>query len=134
MNTRAQQKSSATLAPPVTFSAEQDHQNMLDQLGIQALRPGPSGDEKAPNHANYDESRANPYPDLPDVLRLKNGQEVTSAQMCWQQRRPEIQEDMEREVYGRIPANVPHVTWAVVASEREVFPVFLCSPSSSSVT
>lgn len=114
-----QQRSSNAWVPPVNFTAEQDHQNMLDQLGIQALRPGPSGDEQAPNHANYDESRANPYPDLPDVLRQQNGKEVTSAQMWWQQRRPEIQEDMEREVYGRIPANVPHVTWAVVASERE---------------
>ena len=33
---------------------------MMDQLGIKALRPGPSGNEKAPNHANYDESKANP--------------------------------------------------------------------------
>ncbi len=26
--------------PPVTFTADQDHQNMMDQLGIKALRPG----------------------------------------------------------------------------------------------
>jgi hypothetical protein len=32
--------------PPVNFTAEQDHQNMMDQLGIKALREGPSGDEK----------------------------------------------------------------------------------------
>ena len=60
-------------APPVTFTAEQDHQNMMDQLGIKTLRPGPSGNEKAPNHTNYDELLANPYPNLPDVLTLKNG-------------------------------------------------------------
>ena len=60
-------------APPVTFTAEQDHQNMMDQLAIKALRPGPSGDEKAPNHANYDESKANPYPNVPDALTLNNG-------------------------------------------------------------
>ena len=30
-----------------------------------ALRPGPSGEDKAPNHANYDESKAKPFPDLP---------------------------------------------------------------------
>ena len=47
---------------------------MMDQLGIKALRPGPSGNEKAPNHANYDESKANPYPNLPDPLTLNNGQ------------------------------------------------------------
>ena len=84
--------------PPVTFTADQDHQNMMDQLGIKALRPGPSGNENAPNHANYDESKANPYPNLPDVLTLKNGKKVTTAAMWWNQRRPEIVEDFEREV------------------------------------
>ena len=53
---------------------------MMDQLGIKALRPGPSGNEKAPNHANYDESIANPYPNLPDPLTLNNGQKVTTAE------------------------------------------------------
>ncbi|MDZ4708822.1 MAG: hypothetical protein SH818_10530 [Saprospiraceae bacterium] len=46
--------------PPVNFTADQDRQNMIDQLGIKSLRPGPSGDESAPNHANYNESTANP--------------------------------------------------------------------------
>ena len=57
--------------PPVTFTADQDHKNMMDQLGIKALRPGPSGNESDPNHANYDESLANPCPILPDLLRTK---------------------------------------------------------------
>ncbi len=89
---------------------------MMDQLGIQALRPGPSGDEKAPNHANYDESKANPFPDLPDALTLKNGKKVTSAEQWWHLRRPEIVEDFEREVVGRIPRDVPPVTWTVTSS------------------
>jgi len=55
----------ASPPPPVNWTAEQDHQNMMDQLGIKALRPGPSGNESQPNHANYDESKANPYPILP---------------------------------------------------------------------
>jgi hypothetical protein len=105
--------------PPVTVTAEQDHQNMMDQLGIKALRPGPSGNENAPNHANYDEALANPYPDLPDVLTLKNGQKVTTSEMWWKRRRPEIVEDFEREVYGRIPPNVPKVTWTITATDRE---------------
>jgi hypothetical protein len=99
--------------PPVNWTAVQDHQNMMDQLGIQALRPGPNGNENAPNHANYDESKANPYPDLPDVLTLKNGKKVTTAKMWWDLRRPEIVEDFEREVIGRVPKNVPKVTWTV---------------------
>jgi hypothetical protein len=85
---------------------------MMDQLGIKTLRPGPSGSETAPNHANYDESLANPYPNLPDVLTLKNGRKVTSAAM-WPGRRTEIVEDFDREVLGRVPANVPKVTWTV---------------------
>ncbi len=93
---------------------------MMDQLGIKSLRPGPSGDEKALNHANYYESLANSYPQLPDALTTNDGRKVMSAKMWWDVRRPEIVEWMEREVYGRIPANVPQVTWAVVASEREM--------------
>src|SRR6201994_2896051 len=103
-----------TLPPPaVNWTSEQDKQNMMDQLGIKALRPGPSGDESAPNHANYDESKANPYPNLPDVLTLKNRKKVTTPAMWWNQRRPEIVEDFEREVLGRVPKNVPKVTWEI---------------------
>lgn len=90
-----------------------DHRNMMEQLGIKALRPGPSGNESAPNHANYDESTANPYPDLPDVLKLKNGKKVTSQAVWWKQRRPEIVEDFEREVVGRVPQIVPKVVWEI---------------------
>src|SRR6185295_13254021 len=95
------------------WTAKEDHQNMMEQLGIKALRPGPSGNESAPNHANYDEATANPYPNLPEVLKLKNGKRVTSADMWWKQRRPEIVEDFEREVLGRVPKNAPKVTWEV---------------------
>ena len=94
-------------------TAAEDHQNMMDQLGIKALRPGPSGSETAPNHANYDESLANPYPNLPNVLTLRNGKKVTTPAAWWNQRRPEIVEDFEREVLGRIPKDVPRVTWEV---------------------
>jgi lysophospholipase L1-like esterase len=102
----------AGLAPPKTWTAQQDHQDMLDQLGIKSLRPGPSGNEAAPNHANYDEALANPFPTLPDVLTLKNGRKVTSAAQ-WTARRKEIVEDFDREVFGRVPKNVPKVTWTV---------------------
>ena len=110
----------AAQQPPATFTAEQDHQNMMEQLGIKTLRPGPSADAAAVNHANYDESLANPYPVLPDVLTLKNGKPVTTAGQWWTLRRPEIVADMEREVYGRLPRDIPTVTWNVQSSEREL--------------
>jgi len=102
-----------------TWTAAEDHRNMMDQLGIKLLRPGPSGNEQAPNHANYDEADANPFPNLPDVLTLRNGRKVTSAQMWWRQRRPEIVEDFEREVYGRVPAKVPKVTWTIAQTSND---------------
>ncbi len=86
---------------------------MLGQLGITSLRPGPSGNEQAPNHANIDEAQANPFPDLPDPLTLRSGQRVTTPGAWWHARRPEIVEDFEREIYGRVPAHVPDVTWSV---------------------
>src|SRR5256885_3562244 len=105
--------------PPVEFTAEQDHQHMMDLLGIKALRRGPSGNDSAPNPGNYDGALANPYPDLPDVLTLKNGTKVTTRDQWWTRRRPEIVEDLEREVYGRLPPDIPRVTWTVTASERD---------------
>ncbi len=109
---------SAATVETKDWTAAQDHQNMMDQLGIKALRPGPSGTETAPNHANYDETTANPYPNLPDPLTLKNGKKVTTPDMWWNQRRPEIIEDFDREVFGRVPANVPKVTWEVVKTAQ----------------
>lgn len=110
---------SSQYPPLVTFTTQEDHKNMMEQLGIQKLRPGPSGNESAPNHANYNESLANPCPQLPDALSTKNGKKVTSAEMWWNQRRPEIIEDFEREVYGRLPNNIPKVNWEVKIEDRE---------------
>ena len=95
-----------------------DHQHMKELLGIRTLRPGPSGNESAPNHANYDEALANPYPNLPDLLTLQDGRKVTTAEMWWKQRRPEIVEVFDREIYGRVPANVPGIAWRVNRTER----------------
>src|SRR6185436_17931053 len=102
-----------------TFTAQQDHDNMMQQLGIKKLRPGPSGNESAPNHANYDESKANPCPQLPDILTTKDGKKVTSSDMWWKQRRPELIEVIEKELYGRLPKNIPKVTWTVKVTDRE---------------
>ncbi len=103
----------------VTFTAQQDHEDMMQQLGIKELRPGPSGNATAPNHANYDEALANPCPLLPEILTLKNGKKITTAEAWWKLRRPEIVEEMEREVYGRLPLHLPKVTWTVKITDRE---------------
>jgi hypothetical protein len=101
------------------FTSQQDHDNMMQQLGIKKLRPGFSGNESDPNHANYDETLANPCPQLPDALITKDGKKVTDGDMWWKQRRPELVEDFEREVYGRLPKNIPRVNWTVKVTDKE---------------
>lgn len=93
---------------------------MMDQLAIKAVRPGPSGNEKAPNHANYDESQANPFLNIPDPLTMNDGREVTTAKIWWEQRRPELVELFSKYVYGRVPADLPKVTWTVTAVDHEM--------------
>jgi len=107
-------------AQVVTMTAAEEHQREMDLLHIAALRKGADGSHpEAPNYANYDESKANPYPDLPDPLVLKNGKKVTSAKMWWDQRRPEIVEDFDREIYGRVPKITPSVKWEVTGTTKE---------------
>jgi len=108
-------------APPVELTAEQDHRLMMEKLGIKALRQGANGrDPAAPNYANYDESKANPYSSLPDPLILANGKPVKSAKDWWKRRRPELVELYDREIYGRMPAHVPAVTWSVKESREDM--------------
>jgi hypothetical protein len=114
---RGQDASPPAPTPP---TAQQDHQQMMDQLHITSLRPGADGNRPdAPNAANYDETKANPYPKLPDPLLLKNGKQVKTAKDWWSKRRPEIVEDFDREVYGRVPKVTPKVTWEVTGTTPE---------------
>ena len=107
--------------PPVKLTAKEDHKRMMNLLNIKEIRPGANPrDPKAAHAPNYDESKANPYPDLPDPLRLKNGQRVITAEMWWKQRRPEIVEDFDREVYGRVPKDTPKVKWEITATDKQM--------------
>jgi hypothetical protein len=104
---------------PLELSAQQDHKLMMEALGITSLRPGASGSNRsAPNAANYDESKVKAFT-LPDPLVCKDGTRVTTPDLWWSKRRPEIVEDFDREVYGRVPKDVPSVTWEVVESREE---------------
>ncbi|MFT3934572.1 MAG: hypothetical protein QM726_13195 [Chitinophagaceae bacterium] len=90
-----------------------DYANMLHQLNISNTRPGPSGNPQAPNAANSDESKATTYSSLPDPLVLNNGKKVATAKDWWNKRRPEIVELFDKEIYGRLPANIPSVQWII---------------------
>ncbi len=103
----------------IQAASEKEHQRTMDLLGIKELRRGKDGDRNSPNAANFDESKADIYPNIPDPLVLSNGQSVTTAQAWWNQRRPEIVELFDREIYGRVPGQLPKVTWEVVSTTPE---------------
>jgi hypothetical protein len=68
---------------------------------------------KATGHvSNYDEAKVPAY-QLPDPLVLANGQPVKDAETWFKRRRPEILECYQTQIYGRIPAQTPKVTWKV---------------------
>ena len=106
------------LSPRVTLTSEQDHERTMQLLHITELRRGPDGDPASPRAANFDESKVAPY-SLPDPLSMKNGQRVTTSAQWWKQRRPEIVEDFDREIYGRVPRNLPKVAWQATRVTRE---------------
>lgn len=111
----------ADLPPPLEVTAESDHAHMMEQLGITELRPGANpNDPNAPNAVNYDEAKANPYPKLPDPLVTADGEPVTTAEMWWNKRRPELVKLFDREIYGRVPDDVPPVKWEVVTTTDEM--------------
>jgi len=96
---------------------QRDHQRLMDLLHITSLRPGADQrNPQAPNGVNFDESKANPYPNLPDPLTLHNGGKVKTADVWWRERRPEIVELFDREIYGRVPKDMPKVKWEVTGT------------------
>jgi hypothetical protein len=99
-----------------------DHQLMMKELGVKELRPGPSGDPNAPNAANSDEAKVSPYT-LPDPLLFYDGSRVTTPEQ-WQERRLEIMEEFDREIYGRVPVNTPTVAWEAINEKDTVNGVY----------
>src|SRR5262245_3365540 len=68
--------------------------------------------------SNYDESKVAPY-SLPDPLVLSDGRPIRNGDTWTKQRRPELIKLYETEIYGRVPANAPRVTWELGEVDRE---------------
>jgi hypothetical protein len=95
----------------IASSAERDREMKL--LGITAMQPPVAAyNVDQPCNANYNESLANPYPNLPDVLTLNDGTKVTTPAQ-WEKRRAEIKAIFDEDVYGKYPKHIPKVTWNV---------------------
>ena len=67
---------------PVQIANQAERQRIMNLLKISAIPPG----AVSSSPATYNEAEANPYPNLPDPLLLKNGQKVTTAAV-WRSRR-----------------------------------------------
>ena len=94
----------------------EDHRLMLQKLGIDSLRLGPSGNPSAPNAANSDESKVRNLDDLPDPLIFEDGKEVNNSK-DWAKRREEIFHHFNTEMYGEIPKELPEVNWKVTSEK-----------------
>ena len=85
----------------------------MQLLGIKELRPPKNAVHPGrPDFANYDEAKANPYPDLPPLLMMKDGTKATNLAQ-WKKRQAEIKALFDDNVYGKYPAHLPPVTWKV---------------------
>src|SRR6187402_817236 len=69
--------------------------------------------------SNYDEAKVGTYR-LPDPLVLRNGQSVRDAKTWIEVRRPEILQEYEKEIYGRVPSTAPKVRFEVIESGTSV--------------
>jgi len=127
-------------------AAEKDRQKMMAQLHISnpGPLPAPADDPKRPpnthpvggnspnwtddvpghtivrsgwgNWSNYDPAKAD-RGQLPDALRLENGEKVTDAKTWWKRRRPEILKEFQMEIYGKIPKKTPRITWEITKKD-----------------
>jgi hypothetical protein len=65
---------------------------------------------------NYTEAKIGTFT-LPDPLKMFDGTPVTDAKMWTEQRRPELLKYYQSEIYGKIPATAPPVTWQVINTD-----------------
>ena len=75
------------------------------------LRRAPTG-----HITNYDEDKVPPYV-LPDPLVLQDGRPVRDANTWFKERRPEILRLYTTQVFGRVPASAPKMTYEVVETD-----------------
>jgi (4-O-methyl)-D-glucuronate---lignin esterase len=102
----------------ITAASAAERDRELKLLGIAEMQPGATAyDIGKPGNANYDETKANPYPKLPDILTMSDGTKVTTPAQ-WKKRRDEIKAMFDENVYGKYPAHIPAVTWKVDSVEQ----------------
>src|SRR5437868_3246072 len=109
------QGASASQPAHVQLTRDEDFERTRKMLGLEGAPPAGA---VSSDPATFNEAVANPYPNLPDPLRMTAATRVaTPAQ--WTKRRAELVELFDREVYGRVPKVTPKVTWEIYNTVRE---------------
>jgi cephalosporin-C deacetylase-like acetyl esterase/lysophospholipase L1-like esterase len=107
------------LTPPVKLDRNADHARLRQALDLTAMRSGADPNSEDPASApNYDEAKAELYPNYPDALTFDDGSPVRSPAE-WSQRRTELLAHFADEVYGHVPDHVPAVDWIVESEMTE---------------
>lgn len=75
--------------------------------------------QSKPPEANYDEAKV-PNFELPDPLVCEDGTRVSSTELWFQKRRPELVKLFEENVYGRSPEPKP-ISWNLVSEKADAF-------------
>ena len=96
------------------LTAAQDRQRMLDLLHITALRPGVNQSRRT-RPSTTTNRRPTPGPTCP-IRSPRQRQAGENGKGWWTQRRPQLVKLFDREILGRVPANVPSVRWEVVST------------------
>ena len=67
---------------------------------------------------NYYEEKIPPYT-LPDPLKMNDGRRVVDSQVWLKERRPEILQMFQTEIYGKVPDTAPKVRWEVASTDPQ---------------
>ena len=98
---------SVVLLTGLTLAAQQNQRDATGNPIRSATRTG--------HVSNYDEAKVSPY-SLPELLVAANGTRIGTADQWVKIRRPELLRLYETEIYGKVPANAPKVTWEAQAA------------------
>ncbi len=72
-----------------------------------------SGGNWKPDYINTDPAKVPPYT-LPDALTMQDGRKVTTPEQWYHERRPELLELFETEMYGKAPGRIEGMHWEIV--------------------
>jgi hypothetical protein len=67
--------------------------------------------------ANYEESKVGDFK-LPDPLKMENGESVTTREMWFEKRRPELMRLFEKEEYGKSPGKPPAISFEDLSEDK----------------